>query len=230
MGTGKLDDEKTVLIVDDHPFFREGLKSLLARHSEFEVVGEAGNCDEGLRKAKELRPDLVVMDISLPDGSGIEVTRKIRALLPETGVAILTMHSDIDDITEAFHAGAAGYVVKESVTERLLECLEAVSKGECFMDPSIHHKVVEEVMTSWERESKITDAGYNALTPREQEVMRLLAQGLSTKEIAGKLFISMKTLRNHRSNIMRKLDLHSTIELVRHAAKFGLIDMNLWQK
>ena len=225
-----MDEKKTVLIVDDHPFFREGLKSLLARHSEFEVIGEAGNCDEGLRKARELGPDLVVMDISLPNGSGIEVTRNIRELLPETRVVILSMHSKIDYITKAFQAGATGYIVKESATEKLLECLEAVSKGEHFMDSSLHYKVVENVMKSREQEAKLTDADYNALTRREQEVMRLLAQGLFTKKIAEKLFISPKTVKNHRSNIMSKLDLHSTVELVRYAAKFGLIDVNAWQK
>ena len=225
-----MDEKKTILIVDDHPFFREGLKSLLARHSEFELVGEAGSGDDGLRKAKRLRPDLVVIDISLPDGSGIEVTRNIRELLPETRVVILSMHSRIDYITKAFEAGATGYIVKESATEKLLECLEAVSKGEHFMDSSLHYKVVEKLMKSREQEAKITDAGYNALTRREQEVMRLLAQGLSSKKIAEKLFISPKTVKNHRSNIMNKLDLHSTVELVRYAAKFGLIDVTTWQK
>ncbi len=225
-----MDEKKTVLIVDDHPFFREGLKSLLARHSGFELIGEAGNGDEGLRKAKELRPDLVVMDISLPDGSGIEVTRNIRSLLPETRVVILSMHSKIHYITEAFRAGAAGYVVKESATEMLSECLEAASKGQCFMDSSIHHNVVENLRKCREQEAKITDTGYNILTRREQQVMRLLAEGLSTKKIAEKLFISPKTVKNHRSNIMSKLDLHTAIELVRYAARFGLIDINLWQK
>lgn len=223
-------EKKTILIVDDHPFFREGLKSLLARHPGFEVIGEAGNGDEGLRKARELMPDLVVMDISLPDGSGIEVTRNIRGILHETRVVILSMHSKIDYITKAFQAGATGYIVKESATETLSECLEAVSKGERFMDSSLHHKVVENVMKSREQEAKITDAGYNILTRREQQVMRLLADGLPTNEIAEKLFISPKTVKNHRSNIMSKLDLHTTVELVRYAAKFGLIDVTLWQK
>jgi DNA-binding NarL/FixJ family response regulator len=225
-----LGEKKTVLIVDDHPFFREGLKSLLARHSGFELIGEAGNADEGLRKAKELSPDLVLMDISLPNGSGIEATRNILSLLPETRVVILSMHSKIHYITEAFRAGAAGYVVKESATEMLSECLEAVSKGQCFMDSSMHHNVLKNLMKSRGQEPKITDTGYNILTRREQQVMRLLAGGLSTNKIAEKLFISPKTVKNHRSNIMSKLDLHTTIELVRYAARFGLIDMNLWQK
>ncbi len=220
---------KTVLIVDDHPLFREGLKSLLARHSSFEVIGEAGNGNDGLKKAKKLMPDLVVMDISLPDQSGIEVTSKIRSLLPETRVIVLSMHTKIDYITEAFRQGATGYVVKESATEKLMECLELVSKGEYFVDSSLSHRVVKSLLESDEKERKITDDGYNTLTPREQQVMRLLAEGHSTKQIAEKLFISAKTVENHRSNIMSKLEVHTIMELVRYAARLGLIDVDLWK-
>ncbi len=220
---------KTVLIVDDHPLFREGLKSLLARHSSFEVIGEAGNGNDGLKKAKKLMPDLVVMDISLPDQSGIEVTSKIRSLLPETRVIVLSMHTKIDYITEAFRQGATGYVVKESATEKLMECLELVSKGEYFVDSSLSHRVVKSLLESDEKERKITDDGYNTLTPREQQVMRLLAEGHSTKQIAENLFISPKTVENHRSNIMSKLEVHTIMELVRYAARLGLIDVDLWK-
>ncbi len=221
--------KKTVLIVDDHPLFREGVKSLLARHSGFEVIGEAGSGSEGLRAAKSLRPDLVMMDISLPDQSGIEITRKIRGLLPETRVIVLSVHTKIDYITEAFRHGATGYVVKESATEKLLECIEAVSSGEYFIDSSLSHKVVKSLLESDEREKKITDTAYNTLTPREQQVMRLIAEGHSTKQIAKELYISPKTVENHRSNIMGKLELHSTMELVRYAARLGLIDLDLWK-
>lgn len=133
-------------IVDDHPFFREGLKSLLARHPRFKVVAEAANGDEGLRKAKKLRPELVVMDISLPDSSGFEVTRNIRDFVPETRVTILSMHSEIEYVAKAFRAGAKGYVVKESATQRFLECLEAVSRGEHLIDPLL--LVFFDVLTS----------------------------------------------------------------------------------
>ncbi len=221
--------KKTVLIVDDHPLFREGLKSILANCSWLEVVGEAESGREGARKAKKLSPDLVVMDLSLPDQSGIDVTRKIRSILPETRIMMLSMHSKIDYITEAFRAGATGYVVKESASERLVQCLKAISKGEYFLDTSISHKVVKSLMESDKKEAKITDAGYDTLTPREQQVMRLLADGRSTKDIAKELFISPKTVENHRTNIMNKLDLHSAMELVRYAAKLGLIDVDLWK-
>ena len=144
--------KKTVLIIDDHPLFREGLKSLLRSHARFEVVGEAGNGRDGLRKAKELRPDLVIMDISLPDKSGIELTRNLRSLLSDTRVAVVSMHSKIDYITGAFRAGATGYVAKESATERLIECLEAVCNGEYFIDSSLSHKVVESLVKFGENE------------------------------------------------------------------------------
>jgi DNA-binding NarL/FixJ family response regulator len=222
-------NRKTILIVDDHPLFREGLKSLIARNPGFQVVGEAGSGREGLKFAKELKPDLVIMDISLPDKSGVDVTRDIRSILSETRVIIVSMHSNIDHITEAFRAGATGYVVKESAADRLIHGLEAISRGEYFLDSSVSHKVVEELIDFPIKEAKITDTAYGALSSREQEVMRLLAEGLSTKEIAEKLFISPKTVENHRSNIMHKLGLHSIIELVRYATKLGLIDVDLWK-
>jgi DNA-binding NarL/FixJ family response regulator len=140
------------------------------------------------------------------------------------------MHSKIDYIAEAFQAGASGYVVKESASERLLQGLESVSRGDYFLDSSVSHAVVENLMNSPLKEAKITDADYDTLTPREQEIMRLLAEGLSSKKVAEKLFISPKTVENHRSNIMNKLGLHNTIELIRYAAKLGLIDVDLWKE
>jgi len=221
--------KQTILLVDDHPLFREGLKSLISRSSRFEVVGEAGSAHEGLQTARELKPDLVVIDLSLPDKSGIDLTRDIRSLLPETRVMIVSMHSKIDYITEGFKAGATGYVVKESAAERLLQGLETVARGNYFLDSSLSHKVVKRLVESPAREKKITDARYETLTPREQQVMRLIAEGISTKEIAEKLFISPKTVENHRTNIMNKLDIHSAMELVRYAVRLGLIDVDLWK-
>jgi DNA-binding NarL/FixJ family response regulator len=193
------------------------------------VVGEAGNGREGLRMAKNLKPDVVLVDISLPDRSGIQLTREIRSVLPESHIMIVSMHSKINCIAEAFQAGAKGYVVKESAGERLLQGLEAVGKGEYFLDSSVSYEVVKKLMKFPLKESKITNAAYGTLTPREQEVIRFLADGLSTKEVAEKLFISPKTVENHRTNIMKKLDLHSSLELFRFAARIGLLDVDLWK-
>ncbi len=222
-------EQKNIIIIDDHPLFREGLKTIISRDDRFNVVGEAGSGHEGFDMVKRLKPDLVVIDISLPDQSGIQLTRDLRELLSGIKILIVSMHSKIDYIAEAFQAGATGYVVKESASERLLQGLKSVAKGDYYLDSSVSHAVVENLMKSPLKAAKITDADYATLTPREQEVMRLLAEGLSSKAVAEKLFISPKTVENHRANIMNKLGLHSTIELVRYAAKLGLIDVDLWK-
>jgi DNA-binding NarL/FixJ family response regulator len=221
--------KKSILIVDDHPLVREGLKVIIGRSSNFEVVGEAGAAREGFRMAEELKPDLMLLDISLPDESGLELTRRIRSALPKARILIISMHSKIDYITEAFKAGATGYMAKESAAEKLLTALESVAAGEHYLDSPISHSVIEKLIKSPEKDTKITNGSYRRLTPREQEIMRMLAKDLHVKEIADKLFISPKTVENHRSNIMQKLGVHSAIELARYAAKIGLIDVDEWK-
>ena len=222
--------KKTILIVDDHPLVREGLKSTLKPAVEYEVVGQAGNAREAARIVKNLKPDLALLDLALPDKSGIDLCREIRNTSSSTRIMIVSMHSKVDYIVRAFQAGATGYMTKESATERLLQGIQSVLSGEYFMDSSVSHSVVKKLMQTEEKEMKITDANYESLTPREQEVMVLLAEGSSPKEIAAKLFISPKTVENHRTNILNKLGLHSTLELVRYGARLGLVDVDLWKE
>jgi DNA-binding NarL/FixJ family response regulator len=219
-----------ILIIDDHPLFREGIKTIISKDDRFDVIDEAGSGHEGLEKAVTLNPDVAVVDISLPDTTGMELARKIRHQTPNTRVMILSMHSKIDYIVEAFQAGATGYVVKESAAERLAHGIEAVSRGEYYLDSSISQEVVAKLMQSPVKEAKVSDSGYGKLSPREQEIMRLLAEGVPKSEIADQLCISIKTVENHRTNIMRKLDIHSAMELVRYAARLGLIDVDLWKE
>ncbi len=222
--------KKTILIVDDHPLVREGLISILNPATEYEVVGQSGNARDTIRMVKKLKPDLVLLDLGLPDKSGLELSHEIRTISPPTRILIVSMHSKVDYIVKAFQAGATGYMTKESATERLLKGIEIVLNGEYFMDGAVSHAVVQKLMQTPEKEMKITDAGYETLTSREQEIMVLLAEGYSAKEAAEKLFISPKTVENHRANIMNKLGLHSTLELVRYAARLGLVDVDLWKE
>jgi DNA-binding NarL/FixJ family response regulator len=222
--------KKTIVIVDDHPLVREGLKSILQPAAVYEVVGQAGNARDAIRMIKNLKPDLVLLDMVLPDKSGIELSREIRSISPPTRIIIISMHSKVDYIVKAFEAGATGYMAKESATERLLSGIDHVLNGEYFMDGRVSHKVVEKLMQTPHKEMKIRDEAYETLTPREQEVMVLLAEGNSAKETAAELFISPKTVDNHRTSIMNKLGLHSTLELVRYAARLGLVDVDLWKE
>ena len=218
-----------ILLIDDHPLFREGIKSIIARNIRYEVVGEAGTAGQGLQLARELKPDLILIDLSLPDQSGIELIRDIYHFSPIIRLMVVSMHSKIDYIVKAFQSGATGYLVKESASEMLLQGIDHVLKGDYYMDPSIAHQVVKKLAALPPKNAVVNPSGYDALTLREQEVLVMLAEGLSSKQIADKLFISPKTAENHRSSIMRKLELHSAIELARYAARIGLIDIDLWK-
>jgi DNA-binding NarL/FixJ family response regulator len=218
-----------ILLIDDHPLFREGIKSIIERNIGYEVIGEAGTAGQGLEMVREIKPDLVLIDLSLPDKSGIELIRDICHFLPQIRIMVVSMHSKIDYIVKAFQSGATGYLVKDSASEMLLQGIDHVLKGDYYMDPSVSHQVVKKLAAMPSKNSVMNTSGYDALTLREQEVLVMLAEGLSAKQVADKLFISSKTAENHRSSIMRKLDLHSAIDLVRYAARLGLIDVDLWK-
>ena len=218
-----------ILLIDDHPLFREGIKAIIARNIRYEVVGEAGTAAQGLQMARELKPDLILIDLSLPDKSGIELIGDIYQFSPKIRMMVVSMHSKIDYIVKAFQSGATGYLVKESASERLIQGIDHVLKGDYYMDPSVSHHVIKKLAALPSKNAVVKTSGYDALTLREQEVLVMLAEGQSSKQIADKLFISPKTAENHRSSIMRKLELHSAIDLARYAARIGLIDIDLWK-
>jgi DNA-binding NarL/FixJ family response regulator len=217
---------KRILIVDDHPLYRDGLRARLSARPDFSVVGEAGTSAEGLRMAKELAPDLAVVDISLPDGSGIELTREMRAVRPDMTVLIVSMHAKLDFIAAAFQAGASGYMSKESGGEGILQAIDTVLAGGQYLDGSLSPTVLRRLSDISGRKAKTVDASYGTLSLREQQVMRLLAEGLPPEDIAAKLFVSRKTVLNHRYSIMTKLGIKSPMAFVRHAARLGLIDID----
>jgi DNA-binding NarL/FixJ family response regulator len=221
--------KKHILIIDDHPLFREGLKTIVRQNPRYEIVGEAGTGRQGLQMARELKPHLVLLDMALPDIRGLVLIGDILKFSSKIRILVVSMHSKIDYIVKAFQSGVMGYLIKDSAAEKLLEGIEYVLKGHYFMDTSVSHKVINKLIGLPEKQIAVTGSSYDLLTAREQEVMVLLAEGLSTSQVANELFISPKTAENHRSSIMRKLELHNTVELTRYAAKLGLIDIDLWK-
>ncbi len=221
--------KKKILIVDDHPAVRQGLKYIVNSDSRFEVIGEAGTADEGLRLAREKHPDLVLLDISLPDRTGIQLAQELKADLPDIHIMMISLHSKTDYIRESFRAGANGYMVKDSPPTKILEGIGAVIKGEYFMDSSVSSTVIKNFINSDGKKTRGRELAYGGLTTREQQVLRYLAEGSTNKSIATNLYISPKTVENHRTNIMRKLELKTTVDLVKYAAKIGLIDVDLWK-
>jgi two-component system, NarL family, response regulator NreC len=213
-----------VLITDDHAVVRAGLRMLLSADPELDIVGEAGDGAESLRMARDLAPDVVLMDISMPDMNGIEATRRIKALCPGVAVLALTMHEDDQYFFEMLAAGASGYVPKRAAPNDLIAAIHAVKNGGVFLFPSVARLLVKDYLQRVEDEG---DAGrpFDALTEREREVLICIAQGQTNQQIADQLSISIKTVNRHRENIMAKLNLHSRVELVHYAIEKGLIDL-----
>jgi len=225
-----MDRKKRIIIIDDHPLFREGIKAIIQSDSRYEVVGEAGTASQGLKMATKLKVDLAVVDISLPDLSGFDLIQSIIKFSGDIRIVVVSMHSKVDYIVKAFQAGALGYLTKESASDRLMQGIEHTLNGEYFMDSSVSQQVIKKLACLPENKSVAVADGYEALTPREQEIMVLVANGMSSQKIADKLYISPKTVENHRSRIMRKLDVSNVIDLARYAARIGLVDLDLWKE
>jgi len=208
-----------LLLCDDHRIFREGLKTLLEKKPGYEVIAEAADGPAAVASAQSLAPDIVIMDISLPNLNGIEATRKILAARPDAKVIVLSMHSDRRFVKEALKAGALGYLLKDSAFDELCTAVSAIMDGKTYLSPSIAHIVVEECVG---RGSRAEGEAFSVLTEREREVLQLLAEGRSTKQIALQLQVSVKTVETHRLQTMRKLDIHSIAGLTRYAIQEGL--------
>jgi two-component system response regulator NreC len=210
-----------LLLVDDHAVIRTGLRMLLGNETDVEIVGEAGTGREALEAVRTLDPDVALMDIGLPDISGIEATRSIRASHPRTAVVALTIHEDEEYFFKMLDAGALGYVPKRAAPEELLTAIRAAAKGEVYLFPSLAKLLVRDYLTQTRQAGG--EPSLDGLTGREQEVLQYLAEGKTNEEIAAALVISPKTVARHRENLMRKLNLHSRSELVRYAIRKGII-------
>jgi two-component system response regulator NreC len=211
----------SLLLVDDHAVVRTGLRMLLEGENDIEIVGEAENASEALNQISQLKPDVVLMDIGLPDMSGIDATRRIKELAPDISVLALTIHEDEEYFFKMLDAGASGYVPKRAAPEELLSAIRVTARGEVYLYPSLAKLLVKDYLTqSMQFKNQAT---LNGLTPRENEVLTLLADGESNVEIAEQLSISPKTVARHRENIMGKLNLHSKTELVKYAIRKGII-------
>ena len=209
-----------LLLVDDHAVVRSGLRMLLGNESDVEIVGEAGTAQEALDAVAMFKPDVILMDIGLPDKSGIEATREIKEHFPKIAVVALTIHEDEEYFFKMLEAGASGYVPKRAAPEELLTAIRAAALGEVYLYPSLAKLLVQDFLT---QERPDEAEALSDLTGREQEVLTYLAEGASNDEIAESLVISPKTVARHRENIMRKLNMHSRAELVRYAIRKGII-------
>jgi len=206
-----------ILLADDHAVVRQGFKMILDAEADMEIVGEAGNGRQAVDLAEQLRPDVVVMDVAMPELNGIEATRRLASSVPHARVIALSMHKDSVYVREILRAGARGYLLKDSGAADLVAAIHAVASGESYLSPAVSNAVLDDYRRH------VTNP-IDLLTSREREVLQLLAEGKTNKEIAGVLNLSVYTVEAHRGRIMEKLNLHSINELVRFAVRNGLVD------
>jgi len=211
-----------VVIAEDHTLFRQGIMALLSLEPEFEVVGEAADGYQAIQSAKELKPDLILLDISMPRVDGMAAIKEIKRVCPEAKILVLTVHKTEEHVLETLKSGASGYVLKDASREELLLAMKSVLQDKRYLSPDISARIVDGYLNG--RGADEPDTPWKSLTPREKQVLKLVAEAYKNKEIADFLCISVKTVAKHRSNIMGKLDLHSASELTAYAMKRGLVE------
>ncbi len=218
-------DKIKVLLVDDHAILREGLRMLLGCQPDIEVIGEAGDGREALDKAALLQPDVVLMDISMAGMDGLEATRELRRTQPETQIIVLSQHDEPQFVNSLLEAGAAGYVLKRMGGASVVDAVRSVYREGAYLPPAIARQILNGTHQQQAADSRGDTSGRPLLTPRETEVLKLVAQGFSTQTIAERLCLTVKTVSVHRTNLMHKLGLHKNTELVRYALRHGLVNL-----
>ncbi len=214
-----------LLVADDHKIFRQGIKKLLEEEPDLQVVGEAADGREAVKKATELKPDVILMDIAMANLNGLEATKQIKKVLPDVKVIMLTMHKNEEYVLQSFQAGASGYILKEGAVEELVSAIRSIHQDKSVLSPSISKTLIDAYLRKMETGK--TETPFDLLTDREREVLQLIAEGYTNREVAKSLFISVKTVEAHRAHIMQKLNIHEIAKLVKYAIQKGLVDLNV---
>ncbi|MFA5891708.1 MAG: response regulator transcription factor [Actinomycetota bacterium] len=218
-----MDARIRILVVDDHAIVREGIRMVLETDSALKVVADVSSGEEAIKQVREIKPDVIVMDVAMPGLSGFETTQRIRDAYPEVKILALTVHDSEAHIFQMLRAGAVGYVLKRAPANEVIEAVKAAYRGEAILHPSVAKLLIRDYLTRVDKGQETTS--FDNLSKREREIVKLIAEGRTNKEIADLLFLSIKTVQAHRANLMRKLGMHDRTELVKYAIRRGIIDL-----